>query len=451
MREIIAPQLPLIAVPFGHAHARELAEVSRILDALPEAAALVHADLVRHVRNPKVGREGMSGEQVLRVLLVKQMTGFSYEHLVFHLGDSTSYRAFCKLGFGEPPPTKSTLKRNLKRVRAETIEKINQLMLHVAEDRGVEKGRKVRFDCTVEETNIHEPSDSSLLWDCVRVLTRGMVNGREWVSVPFRDHTLRAKRRSIGIQYAKTKKVRTKLYRDLLEVTRATVQSAQRVAAALDECKVAGPMEYARVEAQAEELKHYVGLAQRVIEQTTRRVVSGEKVAAKDKIVSIFEPHTDIIVKDRRDTFYGHKLCLATGASGLVLDCRIEDGNPADATLAVEMVRRQADLFDCVPRQVAFDGGFASKANLKAIKELGVQDVMFSKKRGLQIADMAKSKRVYNGLRRFRAGIEAGISYLKRCFGLDRCTWRSLDSFKSYTWASILAANLITLARHASS
>ena len=301
----------------------------------------------------------------------------------------------------------------------------------------------------MEETNIHEPSDSSLLWDCVRVLTRGMVNGREWVSVPFRDHTLRAKRRSIGIQYAKTKKVRTKLYRDLLEVTRATVQSAQRVAAALDECKVAGPMEYARVEAQAEELKHYVGLAQRVIEQTTRRVVSGEKVAAKDKIVSIFEPHTDIIVKDRRDTFYGHKICLATGASGLVLDGRIEDGNPADATLAVEMVRRQADLFDCVPRQVAFDGGFASKANLKAIKELGVQDVMFSKKRGLQIADMAKSKRVYNGLRRFRAGIEAGISYLKRCFGLDRCTWRSLDSFKSYTWASILAANLITLARHA--
>jgi IS5 family transposase len=140
---------------------------------------------------------------------------------------------------------------------------------------------------------------------------------------------------------------------------------------------------------------------------------------------------------------------LATGASGLVLDCRIEDGNPADATLAVEMVERQHDIFNRVPRQVAFDGGFASKANLAHLKELGVQDVMFSKKRGLQVEDMARSQGVYRGLRRFRAGIEAGISFLKRCFGLDRCTWRGLASFKAYTWASIVSANLLMLARHA--
>ena len=136
-------------------------------------------------------------------------------------------------------------------------------------------------------------------------------------------------------------------------------------------------------------------------------------------------------------------------ASGLILDCRIEDGNPADATLAVEMVERQRDIFDRVPRQVAFDGGFASKDNLAQLKELGVKDVMFSKKRGLKVEDMAKGPAVYRSLRRFRAGIEAGISFLKRCFGLDRCTWRGLDSFKSYTWASIVSANLLILARHA--
>ena len=299
------------------------------------------------------------------------------------------------------------------------------------------------------ETNIHAPSDSSLLWDCVRVLVRLMTAAKEWTSVPFRDSTLRAKRRAVGIQYAKTNKKRRPLYRDLLKVTKKTVHSAEQVASALRECKLAGPMEHARVMGLAEELEHFIGLAHRVLEQTGRRIYLGDQVPAKDKVVSIFEPHTDIIVKDRRDTLYGHKLCLATGASGLVLDCRIEDGNPADATLAVEMVERQGDIYDRVPRQVAFDGSFASKANLKSIKALGVSDVMFHKKRGLEVADMAKSERVYKKLRHFRAGIEAGISYLKRCFGLDRCTWRSLRSFKTYTWASILAANLLTLARHA--
>jgi IS5 family transposase len=448
MREIVASQLPLVPSPFDHAHARELTRIAEVLESLPEAAQWVHADLVRQVRNPKAGRGGMSGEQVLRVLLVKQMAGFSYEELAFHLGDSMTYRAFCKLGIGEPSPGKSTLKRNLKLVRAETLEKVHWLLLELAVKAGIEKGRKVRFDCTVTETNIHEPSDSSLLWDCVRVLVRGMVYAKEWVSVPFRNHTLAAKRRSFGIQYAKTSKARDKLYRKLLELTRATVESARRVAAALAHCELAGPMEYARVQGLAQELESYIALADKVLEQTGRRIYLGDNVPAKDKVVSIFEPHTDIIVKDRRNTLYGHKLCLATGSSGLVLDCRIEDGNPADATLAVEMVERQADIFERVPRQVAFDGGFASKANLLRLKELGVQDVMFHKKRGLEVQDMAKSPHVYRALRRFRAGIEAGISYLKRCFGLDRCTWRSLRSFKAYTWASILAANLLTLARH---
>jgi len=423
--------------------------MGRMLDAHPEFAVWVYEDVTRGVANPRTGRRGLSGEQVLRMLIVKQMTGFSYVKLAFHLGDSTAYRAFCRLGIGDKPPSDSRLKMNLKRVRAETLEKIHWGLLGDAAERGIEKGRKVRFDCTVTATLIHEPSDSSLLWDCVRVLTRAMVRAREWTSAPFRDSTLRAKRRAMGIMYAKTNTKRRKLYDDLLRVTSVTVQSAERVAEALGQREGFGPLEHARVQGLAEELRHYAALARKVLDQTQRRLWRGEQVPAKDKVVSIFEPHTDIIIKDRRAVLYGHKLCLATGASGLVLDCRIEDGNPADATLAIEMVERQRDIFDRVPRQVAFDGGFASKANLAQIKELGVKDVMFSKKRGLKVEDMAKSPDVYRGLRRFRAGIEAGISFLKRCFGLDRCTWRSLPSFKTYTWASVVSANLLILARHA--
>ena len=451
MREILPRQPSLVAPPFEHLHTLELSKMSAILDALPEAARYVHEDLVRGLAHPDKGRPGMSAEQVLRIALTKQMTGFSYEQLAFHLGDSMSYRAFCKFGIADRAPSETTLKRDLKRLRSETLEKVNYLLIEYAGEAGIEKGRTVRVDCTVVESNIHEPSDSSLLWDCVRVLARGMVVARDkqWVDTVFRDHRRRAKKRMVGIQYAKRKNVRKRRYRDLLKVAKATVKSAQEVVSALLDCQVPDLVECMQAAELATLLDHFIGLSHRVIDQTERRVLRGEKVAAKDKVVSIFEPHTDVIVKDRRATYFGHKICLTTGTSGLVLDCTIEDGNPADSTLAVESVERQGDIFDRVPRQAAFDGGFASKANLKKLKELGVKDVMFHKKRGLAIAEMTKSKYVFKKLRNFRAGIEAGISWLKRSFGLGRCTWRSLPSFKAYTWASIVSANLLMLARHA--
>lgn len=185
-----------------------------------------------------------------------------------------------------------------------------------------------------------------------------------------------------------------------------------------------------------------------MIDQTRRRVLEGETVPSGEKLVSIFEEHTDIIIKDRRDTLFGHKICLTTGRSTLVSDCKILEGNPADSTLAVTMIDRQIDIMGRAPKQVAYDGGFTSKDNLKAIKDKGVADVAFSKRRGLQISDMTRSTWVYNKLRDFRAGIEGTISFLKRVFGLDRCTWRSMPSFQSYVWSSIITHNLLVIARH---
>jgi IS5 family transposase len=198
----------------------------------------------------------------------------------------------------------------------------------------------------------------------------------------------------------------------------------------------------------ANELAHYTGLLEQVMAQTQRRVLEGEKVPASEKLVSLFEPHTDIIRKDRRDTLYGHKVFLTGGASGLILDCKVEAGNPADSSMALTMLERQEVLYGRPPRQAALDGGFASKDNLKEAKALGVQDVCFQKKRGLKVSDMTRSSWVYQRLRDFRAGIEGLISFLKRAFGLDRCTWRGVVSFESYVQASVLTANLLTLARH---
>jgi len=434
-------QLSLEQPYIEHSHSRELAKISQILSLHPAIAELVGQDLVRGLSCPHTGARGMSGDQVLRVLLLKQMNGFSYRELEFHLADSVTYRTFCRFGALEPTPTRTTLAENLKKVRPETLQAIGAVVIRWAAKTGVERGRKVRVDSTVVQANVHTPTDSSLLWDGVRVLTRLLQRTNERFGFGlYTDHRRRAKRRMLAIQHTGSPSKRRAAYRDLLKVAGKSVGYAQR---AIDHLA-----EHPEGEKLADELTHYTELLTRVMDQTRRRVIEGEKVPASDKLVSLFEPHTDIIRKDRRDTLYGHKVFLTGGASGLILDCKVEPGNPADSSMALTMLERQEVLYGRSPRQAALDGGFASKDNLKEAKALGIQDVCFQKKRGLKVSEMTRSSWVYKRLRDFRAGIEGLISFLKRAFGLDRCTWRGAESFESYVQASVLTANLLTLARH---
>lgn len=451
MRRILDEQLPLVPRKIDHVHARELAQMSAVLDAMPETLALIQADLLRRQGNDidaTKGRDGMTAEQVLRALVIKKMNSFSYEELSFHLADSVTYRSFYRLGIDQKSPQKSTLQKNLKRIRPETWKAINRHLLHYAAEKKIETGDKTRIDSTAVKTNIHDPTDSSLLWDCVRVLARLMNDAEQKFRLKFKNRSRRAKRRALGILNAKSKEARLPLYRDLLGVTEETVKSAVRIATELDEHKTSDIGQAVEADVLAHKLRHYVEMANRVIEQTQRRVLREESVPATEKIVSIFEPHTDIIVKKRRETQYGHKIFLTTGASGLVTDIVVEKGNPADSTLAVKMIERQRELYGKTPRQASFDGGFTSASNLAAIKELGVEDVAFSKGRGLSLTDMVKNSWVYRRLRNFRAGIEGTISFLKRVFGLRRCTWSSFRSFKAYVYAAVLACNLLVVARH---
>jgi IS5 family transposase len=392
----------------------------------------------------------MSAEQVVRAAIIKQMEGYSYDDLAFHLIDSVCYRRFCRIGIVDKGFQKSALCNNIKAISPETWEAINRIFVGYGQDKAIEKGRQARIDCTVVSSNIHEPTDSSLLWDCVRVLTRMLrqINERfDDLHIPFSDHTKRAKRRMLGIMNAKKEKARKKQYEDLLTVTHKTVNYAQNTVSLLSAHPFMHSFLLESALRRAEELEEIIRLTHKVIDQTTRRVIHGESVPACEKIVSIFESHTDIIVKDRRDTFYGHKVCLIGGASNLITDCLILDGNPADTDLTDQVLDRHKDIYGHYPLKVALDGGFASKENLESAKGKGIKDVCFAKKRGLEEEQMCRSIWVYKRLRRFRAGIESGISWLKRCFGFGRCMWKSLRSFKSYVWASILSANLLTLAR----
>lgn len=448
MRRSVRDQLSLVPAPFGHDHVRELQAVRAILDAHPEFARWVQADLLTGGIAADRGRDGMSGEQVLRALVIKQANGFSYEGLAFHLADSQSYRAFCLIGFADAPPKKSTLQRNIKLVRPETLERLNRALVKHAQAEGIEDGQRLRSDSTVIEAAIHEPTDSKLLVDCVRVLTRLLREASEYVALVFTNHHKRAKRRQMAIQHAAKAEQRVPLYKDLVKVAENTVGSARISVDKLEQEFPPEAFQQPELGKLRDLLNHYVKLAEQVIDQTRRRVFDGESVPAQQKVVSIFEAHADIIRKDRRETLYGHKVFLTAGASGLIVDCIVERGNPVDKDKTVKLAKRAISVLGTKPEQIVFDGGFCSRDNLDTIKSLGIRDVAFSKAPGLTIREMVKRTWLYQRLRHFRAGIEGIISFLKRSFGWDRCAWRSYGSFRAYTWGSVIAANLVMLARH---
>lgn len=444
MRKISKKQMPLMPPKIDHPQAEELNAISCILDRNPTIYSLAMQDLSPKGEKSKKGANGMTAEQVVRAAIVKQMFQFSYKDLAFHLVDSHSLKRFCFIGIADKGFKKSVLCKNIKTISPETWEAINRCLVRFAKDEGIEKGREVRIDCTVVESNIHAPSDSTLLWDSVRVLTRLLKKAKDLYprsGIIYQNHTRRAKRRMLNIQYAKNKKQRKSYYLDLLKVTHSTVKYAHN---AIDILRYSSDVTAMVISC---DLKQTLNMVLRVTDQTEKRVLHGLSVPAAEKIVSIFEPHTDIIIKDRRDIFYGHKVCLTGGRSNLITDCTIEDGNPADTELVENMLNRQNEIYGQYPLKAAFDGGFASKDNLEIAKGMEIKDVCFAKKRGLHVEDMCRSQWVYNRLRRFRAGIEAGISWIKRCFGFARCVWKGLRSFKSYVWASIVSANLLTIAR----
>ena len=446
MRQKRQKQMPLMNPVTDHAQSQELKIISEIIDENPTICDLVLQDLQKgRGTTHKNGANGMSADQVLRFAIVKVLFGYSYQDLEFHTVDSKILSWFCRIGFGDKGFKKSALNKNIKAISSTTWESINADFIGYAKKDKIEKGRKVRIDCTCVESNIHPPTDSALLWDCVRVLTRLMEQGRDsGVRLPeFHNHSRVAKRRMLAIHNAKRKKDRKAFYIDLLKAARKVVGYARKTIKAID-AQARGDLYSIALSMQIE---HYIHLANRVIDQSERRVLQGESVAATDKVVSIFESHADIIIKDRRDTYYGHKICLTGGASNLILDCIIPEGNPADTTLAISMLDRQKQIYGRYPLKACFDGGFASKDNLKRAKSRQIKDICFAKKRGLKETDMCRSKYVYKKLRRFRAGIESGISWLKRSLGLSRCNWKGWRSFKSYVWSSIVSANLLTIAR----
>ncbi len=437
MRETHTAQVSIFQTTTDHEIAYELKRMSDWLDGHPELLDRICEDF-QSGGGSRRGRRGMTFESILRCAILKQYRQVDYRTLAFYLRDSVSFIEFARLD-GRRAPSKSTLQALISAIRAETWEALQRCLLTDARAQGVESGDVIRVDATVTDTAILEPCDSALLYDAVRVMVRLLKAARPHGPVVFHNHQRKAKRRRVAILYARSNTRRRPLYASLLRVTLDTLVYLENAHKVLEnQCDA---------KAWCAKVQHYRPLILQVIAQTQRRVIDGERVPAADKIVSLFESHTDIIVKGQRDVQYGHKLTLCSGASGLALDVIVEDGNPADSVCLMPLLRRHIRHYGEAPRDLAADGGYASAANLADAKSMGIAHVAFHKPVGLTVEAMTGDRWLYNKLRRFRAGIEAMISYLKRCFGLSRCNWKGLDHFKAYVHSAVFTHNLVVLTR----
>ena len=368
MRQERTIQASIFDVFSQHELGRELKAMSDLLDDHREVCGWVAAELRRHGLKP-TGRKGLPAETVLRCGVLKQHRQLSYQELAFYLTDSATFRAFARLPV-HWTPKKSVLQNTISAISAATWERINRHLLRQARTAKLESGEMLRVDSTVTDAPVHPPTDSSLLWDSVRMMVRLLGEADDLLAgLGWRNHSRRAKKRSRSIQFCRSADKRKRLYRDLLKVTRATLDYVDAAMARLTAARLAD----IKVEAWLAAVRQYRPLIARIIAQTERRVLDGEQVPAADKLVSLFEPHTDIIVKGSREVQYGHKLNLSTGKTGMILDLVIEDGNPADTDRFQPMLDRHIEHYGKAPRQSAADGGYASTANLAQAKALGRQ------------------------------------------------------------------------------
>jgi len=415
---------------------------------------LIRDDLAkRYPKTKETGRPSTPVEVVLRMLVVKRLYGYSYAETERVVRDSLSLRQFCRVYLNDVPDEK-TLMRWAKVIQAKTLEKFNERIMQLAVERKVTRGRKLRTDGTVVESNIRTPSDNRLLADGVRVLARTVVRARELlqqkVQEPFEDFTQAAKQRArqIGETLRKrteaAKTVGRQQYQELLEMTQKTIESARRIQKQLQKL----PEKKAKRLAQT--LETFLPRTEQVVDQTTRRILQGKQVPASEKIVSLFEEHTDIICrgKESRPVEYGHKIWLNEVEGGLVSHYRILEGNPRDADQWKPSLKAHLKTFHQVPQQASGDRGLYSEPNAQLAHDLGVKKVILPQP-GYRSKTRLKQehKAWFVKGRHWHAGIEGRISVLKRAHDLGRCLAHGLNGFQCWVGWGVIAGNLAVLGR----
>src|SRR5947208_11571208 len=362
-----------------------LQAISEFLDQHLTLIEQVRKDLQRGLKNARTGRNGIAPSQVLRSLVLMRYKNWDYRELRERINDGFTLRSFTAFE-SQPVPKHDAFNRAFNRLTPETLRDINQLVVQAAVQLGLEDGKTLRVDTTVVESNIHYPTDATLLWDAVRTITRLIENLQE--KLPgrvqgFTNRTRSARRRMQAIQRmtaAQRSQQQEPKYRELIRITEQVVNNARQV---VEKAKAASAGAGAdliaslSIDSLRSEITGYCKLADRVIDQSRRRVLQREQVPTAEKIYSIFESHTDLIKrgKAQKPVEFGHKVFLAESAQGLITDYQVLDGNPSDTDHVQSSLDRDRQTFNRSPELYATDRGFFSPDNVQACEKDGVTQV----------------------------------------------------------------------------
>jgi IS5 family transposase len=430
----------------------ELTAIDRVLDD-DELFCMIRDDLSqRYPKTLTAGRKSTPVEVVLRMLAIKHLYDLSYEQTVLQVADSLVLRQFCRV-YLQAAPDQSTLCRWANLIRPQTLQAFNQRIMNLAINSKLTRGRKLRMDGTVVEATIHHPTDSRLLADSVRVLGRTLTRAKTLLGAGttlskevFRNRQRSARKaaRKIARLSSRSQAQLKTCYQRLVQTTKATVRQAEQVLAELE--KRAADEGHRLIEV----LQTFLPRAQQVLDQTVRRVFNGEKVPSAEKLVSIFEPHTDIIRrgKPNKATEYGHEVWLGEVEGGFIAQYEVLDGNPNDGSQWQPTLENHIKLFGQPPRQASADRGVHSADNETLAAKLGVKHIVLPKPgRKSEARRQHERQRWFWRGRRFHAGVEGRISVIKRKYGLDRCRNRGQDGFERWVGWGVIANNLTAMGK----
>ena len=432
-----------------------LQTISDFLDDHEEMIEAVRRDLERGLKNPATGRKGLTPSQVLRSFVLKSVKSWDLRELRERIADGYTLRQFTEF-YCQSVPKHHAFNCAFHRLTPETVKAINELVVNAAVDLGLEDGNTLRVDCTVVQTDVHHPTDNTLLWDVVRVVTRlvgGLKKAVQQRIRGFHNRKRVARRRMQEIQRMTPRQRherQTEKYRELIGVTEEVVTSARKVVEQTEKARGKDRAAELAIPAIRKEINHYCKLGDRVIDQARRRVLEGEQVPNAEKIFSIFEAHTDLIKRGKVQTplEFGHKVFLAESAQGLITQYEVLEGNPNDEHHVEPSLKRHKKMFGHIPELYSTDRGFFSEKNVQSCKQEGVKVVCIPQCGGQKTAKRKayeKSPAFKKG-QRFRAGIEGTISVLFRGRGMKRCRDEGRKRFELWVGAAVLANNLMRIA-----
>jgi transposase, IS5 family len=406
----------------------------------------------RHRQSAMRGRSQTPAEMVLRLLLLKHVRNWSFDTLEREVKMNLAYRDFTHIGLGKVPDGK-TLARIAQALGGEVIAKLHERLVAIAQEKGAVRGRKMRVDTTVVETNIHYPTDSSLLGDGTRVLTRTMKKIEEQAGKlkrKVRDRTRSVNKRVRAIAMASRQKAagseerRKKQYRELLRFSRQILNDARRVMQEMEEMSTRRKKGLRRL---ADSLSTMADRVRQVVKQTKTRVFEGI-TQMPGKVVSLFEPHTEIIRKGKasKPTEFGKLVQVQEAENQIITHYEVFEERPSDRELLLASVEAQARKLGRVPRLVTADAGFYSQAQERAVQQIGVKWVAVpNRNTGSTERKKLEKRRWFKKAQRWRTGCEGRISILKRRHGFSRCRYRGLDGMKRWVGLGVLADNLINI------